>query len=83
MRKRIVPLDAAPEQGACDAGNNPLRDALKVLEPELRLPVLLHYMEGYKIREISSILNLPDGTVKTRLARAKQKLRELMEEEEA
>ena len=82
-RKRIVPLEAAPEQSACDDENKPIRDAVRALNPELRLPVLLRYMEGYKIREIARILNLPEGTVKTRLARAKQKLRELLEEEEA
>lgn len=82
-RKRIVPLEEAPEPGGCDDGNKPIRDAIRALKPELRLPVLLYYMEGYKIREIAQIMNLPDGTVKTRLVRAKQKLRELLEEEEA
>lgn len=80
-RKKIVPLDVLPEQGACAGDNKPLRDAVSALDETLRLPVLLYYMEGYKLREIAQILKLPEGTVKTRLARAKRKLRGLLEEE--
>ena len=79
--KNIMPLDMLPEQGAYTGDNKCLRDALLALDMELRLPVLLYYMEGYKLREIAEILRMPEGTVKTRLARAKQKLRKLMEEE--
>lgn len=81
--KNIVSLDKLPEQGACDGGNKPLRDALLALDMKLRLPVLLYYMEGYKLREIAQILRIPEGTVKTRLSRAKNKLKTLLEEDEA
>lgn len=81
--KNIVPLDKLPEQGACDGDNKPLRDALLALDMKLRLPVLLYYMEGYKLREIAQILRIPEGTVKTRLSRAKNKLKTLLEEDEA
>ena len=80
--KNIVPLDKLPEQGAYEGGNKPLRDALLALDMKLRLPVLLYYMEGYKLREIAQILRIPEGTVKTRLTRAKKKLKSLLEEEE-
>lgn len=81
--KNIVPLDKLPEQGAYEGGNKPLRDALLALDMKLRLPVLLYYMEGYKLREIAQILDIPEGTVKTRLSRAKNKLKTLLEEDEA
>ena len=51
------------------------------LDEKLRLPVLLHYMEGYRVREIAEILKLPEGTVKTRLARAKREMKKHLEEE--
>lgn len=79
--KNTVPLDSLPEQGVCEGSNKPLRDALLALEMELRLPVLLFYMEGYKLREIAEILRIPEGTVKTRLTRAKRKLKSLLEDE--
>ena len=81
-RKNIVTLESLSEQGRWEDGSKPLRDAILALEEELRLPVLLHYMEGYRIREAAEILRLPEGTVKTRLARAKRKLKTLLEEEE-
>ena len=82
-RKNIVQLECLPEQGAYEGNNKPLRDAILALEMQLRLPVLLYYMEGYKLREIAQILDIPEGTVKTRLTRAKKKLKSLLEEDEA
>jgi len=82
-RKNIVQLECLPEQGAYEGDHKPLRDAVLALDMQLRLPVLLYYMEGYKLREIAEILRIPEGTVKTRLTRAKQKLKKLLEEDEA
>ena len=83
-RKTQLPLEEAPELPAADeGGNRALRDALLGLDEKLRLPVMLHYMEGYRVREIAGILGLPEGTVKTRLARAKRELKKYLEEEEA
>ena len=80
-RKRSVALERIPEPGAQAAeADHPLRDALAALSPELRLPVLLFYMEGYKTREVAQILRIPEGTVKTRLMRAKRKLKIMLEE---
>lgn len=83
VRKKTVTMESLPEPGAYEGENKPLRDALLALEMDLRLPVLLYYMEGYKLREIAQILHLPEGTVKTRLSRAKKRLKKLLEEDEA
>ena len=80
-RKKTVPLSILPEPGYEDDANKPLRDALLALDMNLRLPVLLFYVEGYRLREIAQILKIPEGTVKTRLTRAKKKLKLLLEEE--
>ena len=78
-----VTLEEAAEQSAPEGTNNgELRDAIRRLHRELRLVVVLHYMEGYKLREIAEILDIPIGTVKTRLLRAKRELREQLEERE-
>ena len=83
-RKSQLPLEEAPELPALPEGaSRELRDALLGLEEKLRLPVILHYMEGYRVREIAGILGLPEGTVKTRLARAKRELKKYLEEDEA
>lgn len=51
-----------------------VRQAVQALPEKYRLPVLLFYMEGQKLSEISRILEIPEGTVKTRLYRAKKLL---------
>ena len=55
-----------------------MRDLLLGLADEYRLPLMLFYAEGYRIREIAEILHLPQGTVQSRLHRAKKLLRQSM-----
>ena len=81
-RRRTIPLEEIAEQPASENANPELREALRNLEPALRLPVVLHYMEGYKLREIAGMLGMPINTVSTRLARAKKKLREQLRDGE-
>lgn len=59
--------------------NIELNDILESLEEELRIIVMLYYFEDLSIRNISKIINIPQGTVKSRLSRARKKLRVLME----
>jgi RNA polymerase sigma-70 factor (ECF subfamily) len=65
-----------PEQSAL--GNElcaTLEQALQELTDSLRAPVVLHDIEGLPYAEISSILGLPEGTVKSRIHRARHALR--------
>jgi len=55
-----------------------LKDALLLLNDEDRNLISLKYLLGYKQKEIAGILDLPVGTVKSRLSRALCKLREIM-----
>jgi len=48
---------------------------LKLLKPELREIISLKYYSDYTLNEISSILNIPEGTVKSRLNKALNLLR--------
>lgn len=60
---------------------NAMMDAL----PErLRLPIVLHYIEGFPVKDIASMLHCPQGTIKKRLFDARKTLRiELEQNEEA
>lgn len=49
-------------------------DALMELSPRFRMPLMLKEIEGMSIREISEILGLPEGTVKSRLSTGRKKL---------
>ena len=55
--------------------------ALSRLSDEHRLIVLLHDTEGYKLREIQELIGVPVGTVKSRLHRARARLREILIED--
>lgn len=52
--------------------------ALAQLSDEHRLIVLLHDTEGYKLTEIHKLIGVPVGTVKSRLHRARARLREIL-----
>jgi RNA polymerase sigma-70 factor, ECF subfamily len=51
-----------------------LQAALQKLSPELRETVILRDLEELEYREIAQILNVPEGTVKSRLNRGRAEL---------
>ena len=55
-------------------------EAVMSLDGSLREVLILYYYEGFKISEIARIVKIPQGTVGTRLKRAKEKLKELLGE---
>ncbi|GKV56563.1 RNA polymerase subunit sigma [Sporosarcina sp. NCCP-2222] len=59
-----------------------LRKHLFQLPLKYREPLILYYYDEQSIAEIASYLELNENTVKTRLRRAKQQLKEFFEEED-
>ena len=55
-----------------------IRDAAWQLPTQYRQVFALHALAGCSYREISSILDLPEGTVKSRMYEAKQRLRRML-----
>ena len=51
------------------------------LQPKYRVPMYLYYFEGYSIKEIAELTGSKTSTLQTRLARGREKLREVLEEE--
>jgi RNA polymerase sigma-70 factor, ECF subfamily len=67
----------APEAAAMAAETNRrIMDALEELDDEFRLVVVLCDMEGMNYAQIAQVLNLPIGTVKSRLHRARCELKD-------
>ncbi len=66
---------AAPEQPL------ELMEAIGQLRPEWRMMIVLHYLEGCSVQEISAMTGLPQGTVKSRLKSARQRLGVLLSDE--
>ena len=58
--------------------NISLMNALKKLSGEERDIVILYYAQGYNSKEIGEILGLKDSTVRSKINRATEKLREML-----
>jgi RNA polymerase sigma-70 factor (ECF subfamily) len=56
-----------------------VRDAIAKLPDKLRIPLVLRDMEGFSYQEIAETLNCEIGTVKSRIFRAREALRKILE----
>ena len=79
--KREFPVDEIPDRPLEAPDYTDLRSALFRLKDKERIPVILHYIEGYDVRHVAEILRIPAGSVKTRLMRARAHLRDILNEE--
>ena len=70
------PPPDATEQLELSRRDAHVRNALDALPPHYRVPVMLSILEGLKYREISALLGVPLGTVKSRINVGKHLLRE-------
>jgi RNA polymerase sigma-70 factor (ECF subfamily) len=70
-----VPVEVGPEHVA-------IVSALASVDPDQRQVVVLHYLADLGTAEIAAELRIPEGTVKSRLARARVKLADLLEDRE-
>ena len=70
------PLD---EMEARELGSS-IERAIAALRPEYRSCIMLRHVEGRSYEEIAAILDLPLGTVKTYIHRARHELREALSE---
>jgi len=70
---------AGPEAQAIEADEaGRLRAAIEQLPEKYRAVITLYHLQGRQYEEIAQVLNLPLGTVKTHLFRAKEQLRKLL-----
>jgi RNA polymerase sigma-70 factor (ECF subfamily) len=60
-----------------------LQAALQKLSPELRETVILRDLEELEYREIAQVLNVPEGTVKSRLNRGRAELARVLRKQGA
>lgn len=80
-RKRELPLNEAVTEAVETTPDFvkeeylELYESMKKLMEKDRICVQLFYMEGYSVKEIATILHIPEGTVKSRLNRARKQLK--------
>lgn len=76
-RRRTMPLEAIAELGVAEE-NRTVYAAVLALPQKYRTVVHLHYFEGYSVAEIAAQLSCAEGTVKSRLHRAREQLRDAL-----
>lgn len=81
-QRRCVLVERLPEAATDQADTAAaLREALDNLPQRWRTMVILHYMEGYDVREVAAIMRTTKGAVCAGLSRARERLRSLIGEE--
>ena len=84
LRRRVRKYLLREEVEAAEASRAPdpqLQWALESLPEKLRLPLVLHYLEGYTYDQMAGMLHIPESTVRSRLSRGRQALRMKLEKE--
>lgn len=76
---KLEKIDLPEEKNT--AASNELYSLLEKLDPDLKAPVLLSEIGGFTYREIGDILGINLGTVKSRIHRGMNKLREIAKKE--
>lgn len=80
-QKRIISLEAYKREETCQTEDyTDLYEAVRQLPEEIRICVILYYMEGYSVKETAHILEVTESAVKNRLARARAALRRELDE---
>jgi len=79
-RRRVQPAVADRQFGDLELRDR-LEKAIARLPANYRLLVAAHYLDGVQYEDLADALQLPLGTLKTQLYRAKQQLRRLLENE--
>ena len=73
--KQPLPLDEDIPYSEESAAKLDVKRAINRLPEKARLVAMLYYFERYSVRDISALLHLPEGTVHSRLSRAREQLR--------
>ena len=71
----------APDDSGQRDDEEAMMKPIPELPPTFREAILLYYYQGYGIGEIAQMLDLPEGTISSRLSRARKKLESILKEE--
>ena len=71
-------LVPAPDEYGKMADQQEMMAAINQLPTMFKEVILLHYYQGYGINEIADMMELPDGTISSRLSRGRKKLEAIL-----
>ena len=72
---RTVPMENLPDLPAPENGEQETRLMLESLPEKQRVPLILHYLEGFSLEEIAAIQHITLALVKYRMHQARRTLR--------
>ena len=72
---RYVPMEELPDRPAPDSGEQETRLMLESLPEKQRIPLVLHYLEGFSLEEIARVQHISLALVKYRMHQARKTLR--------
>ena len=72
---RYVPVEELPDRPAPDSGEQEMRLMLESLPEKQRIPLVLHYLEGFSLEEIARVQHISLALVKYRMHQARKALR--------
>lgn len=75
-QKRETPVETLPDGPAPEGADPDLYRFFADLPDTLRLTMVLHYLEGWDIKDVARIQRIPVNTVKSRLMRGREKIKE-------
>ena len=78
---RACDVARAAERRNLPLETSPILSAVQALPAKYSAVIHLYYYEGYSIKEISKLLQIPLPTVGTRLSRGRERLRQLLKED--
>ncbi|MGH4125457.1 MAG: RNA polymerase sigma factor [Clostridium sp.] len=82
-KSKVIPMEEVRNEYEVyedSYSNNEVLSTVNLLTEDMRVVILLYYYEDFSIKTISKILNIAQGTVKSRLSRARENLNELLTE---
>ena len=82
-RRKVFSLTEKEENLASEVtSDNELLSLVFRLPKKYRIVIFLYYYEGYRVKEIAKILKKSETSIQTQLQRARQKLKQMLEEGE-
>ena len=82
FRSKRDELDDVPETSYTeDDSKKELMEKVFALDEKYRMPIYLYYYEGYSTAEISEMLDIKHSTIRTYMAKGREKLKIMLEEE--
>lgn len=83
--RRIVSMETCQREEKAELREDysGLYEAISRLPYEIRLCVILYYLEGYSVKEVAELMEATESTVKNRLMRARKRLKNELEPEVA